>query len=152
MAVKRTMAEHGLTGTVRLYGTPAEETVVGKVYMAKAGLFDDLDASLDWHPSLETKVGNQSGQAMNNFEVEFFGQAAHSAADPMERPLGPGCRGDDELRGQHDAGTRPPHHPDPLRHSQRPGKPPTWCRNMPGSGTTSGIRPGPRWMPTTIGS
>ncbi len=55
---------------------------MGKVYMAKAGLFDDLDASLDWHPGLETKVGNQSGQAMNNFEVEFFGQAAHAAADP----------------------------------------------------------------------
>jgi aminobenzoyl-glutamate utilization protein B len=82
IAIKRTMEAHGLPGTVRLYGTPAEETVVGKVYMAKAGLFDDLDASLDWHPSLETKVGNSTGQAMNNFEVEFFGQAAHSAADP----------------------------------------------------------------------
>ena len=82
VALKRTMEAHGLRGTVRLYGTPAEETVVGKVYMAKAGLFDDLDASLDWHPSLETKVTNQSGQALNNFEVEFFGQAAHAAADP----------------------------------------------------------------------
>jgi len=82
IAVKRSMEAHGLAGTVRLYGTPAEETVVGKVYMAKAGLFDDLDASLDWHPGLETKVNNSSGQAMNNFEVEFFGQAAHAAADP----------------------------------------------------------------------
>lgn len=82
VAIKRTIEAHGLSGTVRLYGTPAEETVVGKVYMAKAGLFDDLDAVLDWHPSLETKVRNQSGQAMNNFEVEFYGQAAHSAADP----------------------------------------------------------------------
>ena len=82
MALKRTIEEHGLSGPVRLYGTPAEETVVGKVYMAKAGLFDDLDAALDWHPSLETKVGNQTGQAMNNFQVEFFGQAAHAAADP----------------------------------------------------------------------
>lgn len=82
IALKRTMEEHGITGTVRLYGTPAEETVVGKVYMAKAGLFDDLDAALDWHPAQETKVRNQSGQALNNFEVEFFGQTAHSAADP----------------------------------------------------------------------
>jgi aminobenzoyl-glutamate utilization protein B len=82
VALKRTIEAHGLSGTIRLYGTPAEETVVGKVYMAKAGLFDDLDAVLDWHPSLETKVSNQSGQAMNNFEVEFYGQAAHSAADP----------------------------------------------------------------------
>ena len=82
VAIKRTMEAHGLSGTVKLFGTPAEETVVGKVYMAKAGLFDDLDVALDWHPGLETKVGNQSGQAMNNFEVEFYGQAAHSAADP----------------------------------------------------------------------
>jgi len=82
IAVKRAMEAHGLAGTVRLYGTPAEETVVGKVYMAKAGLFDDLDASLDWHPGLETKVNNSTGQAMNNFQVEFFGQAAHAAADP----------------------------------------------------------------------
>ncbi len=82
VALKRTMESHGLQGTIRLYGSPAEETVVGKVYMAKAGLFDELDATLDWHPGLETRVSNQSGQAMNNFEVEFFGQAAHAAADP----------------------------------------------------------------------
>jgi len=82
IAVKRTMEEHGLTGTILLYGTPAEETVVGKVYMAKAGLFDDLDAAFDWHPGLDTGVRNSSGQAMNNFQVEFFGQAAHAAADP----------------------------------------------------------------------
>ena len=119
VAIKRTMEAHGLSGTVRLYGTPAEETVVGKVYMAKAGLFDDLDAVLDWHPSLETKVSNQSGQAMNNFEVEFFGQAAHCGRGSVERPVGPGRRGDDGLRGQHDAGARPAHDPDPLRHSQR---------------------------------
>ena len=82
IAVKRAMEEHGIQGTVRLYGTPAEETVVGKVYMAKAGVFDDLDAAFDWHPGLETGVRNSPGQAMNNFQVEFFGQAAHSAADP----------------------------------------------------------------------
>ncbi len=82
MAIKRAMEAHGLRGTVRLYGTPAEETVVGKVYMAKAGLFDDLDAAIEWHPYLDTGVRNQPGRAMNNFTVEFFGQAAHSSADP----------------------------------------------------------------------
>jgi len=80
--MKRAMDEHGLQGTIRLYGTPAEETVVGKVYMTKAGVFDDLDAALEWHPDLETKTGNQHTQAMNNFEVEFRGQAAHGAFDP----------------------------------------------------------------------
>ena len=82
IALKRTMQEHGLAGTVRLYGSPAEETVVGKVYMANAGVFDDLDAALDWHPDVKTGVANQSGQALNNFTVEFFGQAAHGAYDP----------------------------------------------------------------------
>ncbi len=82
VAVKRAMAEQGLGGSVRLYGTPAEETLVGKVYMAREGLFDDLDAALEWHPATETGVRNQPGRAMNNFTVEFFGQAAHAAVDP----------------------------------------------------------------------
>ncbi len=82
IALKRTMEAHDLGGTIRLYGTPAEETVVGKVYMAKAGLFDDLDAAITWHPDLLTETENQPGRAMNNFMVEFFGQAAHASADP----------------------------------------------------------------------
>jgi aminobenzoyl-glutamate utilization protein B len=82
IALKRTMQKHGLAGTVKLFGTPAEETVVGKVYMAKAGIFAGLDAALEWHPSQETEVRNQSGRALNNFEVEFFGQAAHASSDP----------------------------------------------------------------------
>ena len=82
IALKRTMEEHDLNGTIRLYGTPAEETVVGKVYMAKAGVFDDLDAAIEWHPGLEIGTHNQPGRAMNNFTVEFFGQSAHSSADP----------------------------------------------------------------------
>jgi len=82
IALKRTLEREGLEGTIKLYGTPAEETVVGKVYMARDGLFDDLDASLTWHPGLETEVDNSMSLAMNNFEVEFRGQAAHGAADP----------------------------------------------------------------------
>jgi aminobenzoyl-glutamate utilization protein B len=82
IAIKRMMDEHGTPGTVRLYGTPAEETVVGKVYMARDGLFDDLDAAIVWHPGQETKVSNNRARALNNFEVTFRGQAAHGAADP----------------------------------------------------------------------
>jgi len=82
VAMRRVTEKYGLPGTVRLYGTPAEETLVGKVYMAKEGVFDDLDAALEWHPSTKTKVRNQPGRAMNNFEVEFFGQAAHASGDP----------------------------------------------------------------------
>jgi aminobenzoyl-glutamate utilization protein B len=82
VAIKRTMQEQDIEGTIVLYGTPAEETVVGKVFMAREGLFDDMDAVLDWHPSDETKTRNDPGQAMNSFTVEFFGQAAHGAYDP----------------------------------------------------------------------
>lgn len=82
IALKRTMLIHNIKGTVKLFGTPAEETVVGKVYMVNAGLFDDIDMTLDWHPFYVTEVSNQQGQALNNFQVEFFGKAAHGAFDP----------------------------------------------------------------------
>ena len=82
IALKRTMASQGMKGTVKLFGTPAEETLVGKVYMAAAGVFDGIDITLDWHPFYYTEVTNDQGQAMNNFQVEFFGKAAHGAFDP----------------------------------------------------------------------
>ena len=82
IAIKRTMITNKITGTIKLFGTPAEETVVGKVYMARDGIFDGLDAVIEWHPSTETTAGYERSIALNNFEVEFFGQAAHGAADP----------------------------------------------------------------------
>ncbi len=82
IALKILMEENNLKGTLKLFGSPAEETLVGKVYMAKAGVFNGLDAVIDWHPSTENEVRNQAGRAMNSFEVEFFGQAAHGSADP----------------------------------------------------------------------
>jgi aminobenzoyl-glutamate utilization protein B len=82
IALSRVLGRENLPGTIRVFGTPAEETLVGKVYMAKAGVFDNLDAVIDWHPGTATGVRNQPGRAMNSFEVEFFGQAAHSSADP----------------------------------------------------------------------
>jgi aminobenzoyl-glutamate utilization protein B len=82
IALKRTMEIHGIEGSVRLFGTPAEETLVGKVYMANAGVFDGIDMTMDWHPFQETGVSNDQGQAMNSFQVEFFGKSAHGAYDP----------------------------------------------------------------------
>jgi len=82
MALKRVMQAQGLKGTIKLYGTPAEETLIGKTYMARDGLFQGLDATLEWHPSTHTAVGNTANQANNNFAVEFFGQPAHAASDP----------------------------------------------------------------------
>lgn len=82
IAVKELIQQGKLKGTVRFYGTPAEEAVNGKVYMARAGLFNDLDVCFDWHPDAEIKAGVQSSQAVVDFNVEFYGKAAHAAYDP----------------------------------------------------------------------
>ncbi len=82
LALKDIMEKHSLPGTLKLYGCPAEEDVGGKLYMARAGLFDDLDACLAWHPSYETSVDVDSGQAVDDLQVEFFGKTAHAAFDP----------------------------------------------------------------------
>jgi aminobenzoyl-glutamate utilization protein B len=82
VAIKEQIAAGKLKGTVRFYGTPAEEAVGGKVYMAREGLFDDLDAVLAWHPGDKTEADMNSSQAMVDLVVEFHGKAAHAAADP----------------------------------------------------------------------
>lgn len=81
-ALRREIASGALDGTIRLYGTPAEESVGGKLYMAREGLFDDVDVCLAWHPSDETRADVDSSQALVDFVVEFFGKTAHAAYDP----------------------------------------------------------------------
>ncbi|GAA0878073.1 M20 family metallopeptidase [Algoriphagus jejuensis] len=81
-AIKDLIAEGKLKGTVRFYGTPAEEKYFGKLWMIRAGLMDDVDVMMDWHPAAETQTSVQKGLAMVDFIVEFNGQAAHAAADP----------------------------------------------------------------------
>ncbi len=82
VAVKELIASGKLKGTVRFYGTPAEEDLAGKVYMARAGVFNDLDVCLDWHPDYENKANMQSSQAIVSYTVKFKGKSAHAAADP----------------------------------------------------------------------
>jgi aminobenzoyl-glutamate utilization protein B len=82
IAIKEAMDRGEISGTVRYYGTPAEEKYFGKLYLARDGKFDDLDACLDWHPSDKTKTDVQSSLALVDFIVEFRGQAAHAALDP----------------------------------------------------------------------
>jgi len=83
-AIKELIAAGKLKGTIRFYGTPAEENVGGKVYMAREGLFNDLDICLDWHPDSEIKANMQSSQSMVNLLVEFKGVSAHAAFDPWD--------------------------------------------------------------------
>jgi aminobenzoyl-glutamate utilization protein B len=82
VAIKELIEQGKLKGTIRFYGTPAEEAVGGKIYMARDGLFSDVDVCLDWHPDVEISANMQSSQAMVDFVVEFKGKAAHAAADP----------------------------------------------------------------------
>jgi aminobenzoyl-glutamate utilization protein B len=81
-AIKELIEKGELQGTIRFYGTPAEEKFFGKLWMIRAGLFEDVDVVMDWHPSAETMADVQSSLALVDFQVEFFGQAAHASADP----------------------------------------------------------------------
>ena len=82
LSIKELIAAGKLKGTIRFYGTPAEEDLAGKVYMARAGLFNDLDVCLDWHPDYENKANMQSSQAVIHYNISFNGKSAHAAADP----------------------------------------------------------------------
>jgi aminobenzoyl-glutamate utilization protein B len=82
LAIKELIAAGELSGTIRFYGTPAEEAVGGKVYMLRAGLFDDLDVALAWHPSDEIVADTKGNQAVVDFVVDFEGRTAHAAYDP----------------------------------------------------------------------
>lgn len=82
VSIKELIAAGKLKGTIRFYGTPAEEDLAGKVWMAKEGLFNDLDVCLDWHPDYENKANMQSSQAITDYTISFKGKSAHAAADP----------------------------------------------------------------------
>jgi aminobenzoyl-glutamate utilization protein B len=84
LALKEILQAHNIEGTVRLYGCPAEEDVGGKMYMAREGLFDDLDVCLAWHPDQSTQVDVQSSQAVDDLKIEFFGKTSHAAFDPWK--------------------------------------------------------------------
>jgi aminobenzoyl-glutamate utilization protein B len=82
VAIKEAIAAGQLAGTIRFYGTPAEESVGGKVYMVRAGLFKDVDVALAWHPDTENRPDTQGGQAIVDMVVEFKGKTSHAAFDP----------------------------------------------------------------------
>ena len=82
MSLKAAMEQENIKGTIRFYGCPAEETLVGKVFMARAGVFNDLDAALSWHPGSTNIVWNGSSLALNSFKVNFYGVASHAGGKP----------------------------------------------------------------------
>jgi aminobenzoyl-glutamate utilization protein B len=82
IATKEWLARAGRPGTVRYYGTPAEEGGGGKVYLLLAGLFADVDAVLGWHPSDRNSADVSSTLANIGATFRFVGVASHAAAAP----------------------------------------------------------------------
>ncbi|HEX8969308.1 MAG TPA: M20 family metallopeptidase [Chloroflexota bacterium] len=77
-----------LTGSIWVLGTPAEESAAqnsgGKVHMVNAGIFEDVDAAIMFHPGTETAVTLDRSLAARGFEFYFHGRAAHAAGAPEE--------------------------------------------------------------------
>ncbi|GAB2671496.1 M20 family metallopeptidase [Flavihumibacter cheonanensis] len=82
IAVKEQLQAQGWKGTIKVYGTPAEEGGSGKVYMVRAGLFDGVDAVLHWHPADENTTWADGALANKSAKFRFYGTAAHAAAAP----------------------------------------------------------------------
>jgi len=82
IAVKEAMAKHRIDGTVRLFGTPSEDTHGGKVWMVREGVFDGLDAVFSWHPTEQNKTEYGGCLAVQLLDVEFFGTTSHAGVSP----------------------------------------------------------------------
>lgn len=83
IAIKNWLKENAQSGTIRVYGTPAEEGGGGKVYMVRAGLFEDVDAVLHWHPSSANSANAASSLANKSAKFRFRGIASHAAGAPQ---------------------------------------------------------------------
>ena len=82
IAVKHWMEDNDVAGTLRFYGCPAEEGGAGKVYLVRAGLFDDVDAVIHWHPSDGNSADAASSLSNKSAKFRFYGVSAHAASAP----------------------------------------------------------------------
>lgn len=82
IAVKNWLKTTGRKGTIHFYGTPAEEGGAGKVYMVRAGLFQDVDAVIHWHPGDDNNANPISSLSNKSAKFRFRGIASHAAASP----------------------------------------------------------------------
>src|SRR5690349_4320785 len=81
-AVKDYLEAHGIKGRVRYYGCPAEEGGSAKGFMVRAGVFDDVDIAISWHPAAFSGVNEAKSLAVMCMEFSFTGRASHAAAAP----------------------------------------------------------------------
>lgn len=82
IAVRNWLEASGTPGRIRLYGTPAEEGGSGKVYMTRAGLFDDVDVAIHWHADDENSAAARTSLANRSAKFRFTGISAHAAGAP----------------------------------------------------------------------
>jgi aminobenzoyl-glutamate utilization protein B len=80
--LKKLLETKNLSGTVKVFGTPAEEGGSGKVYMVREGLFKDVDAVIHWHPGDRNQVTMRSALANKSAKFRFYGLSAHASASP----------------------------------------------------------------------
>ncbi len=80
--IKKLIEAKKLTGTVRVYGCPAEEGGSGKVYMVRAGLFKDVDVAVHWHPGNSNNVTMTSALANTSAKFRFYGLSSHASMAP----------------------------------------------------------------------
>lgn len=81
-ALKSWMVAEQIPGTIRVYGCPAEEIVIGKIQMNEQGVFDELDVAVTWHPFDRNRVSYDIWQAQDIKNYKFYGVAAHASKYP----------------------------------------------------------------------
>lgn len=82
VVVKKWLESTGREGTIQLIGCPGEEGGSGKTFMAKKGVFNDLDSALAWHPASVNAVMSVSTLANYQVYFRFKGIASHAATSP----------------------------------------------------------------------
>lgn len=82
VSIKNWLVKNKRQGTIKLIGTPAEESGGGKVYMVRSGLFNNIDAVLNWHPADHNQANAETCLAFKQGKFRFYGQSAHAAAMP----------------------------------------------------------------------
>src|SRR5699024_6214580 len=81
IAVKKAMVEDNIPGMIKFYGCPAEETMIGKIYMVREQIFADTDVCLTWHPGAHNSLWASSTLAMNSVKFTFHGKASHRSEE-----------------------------------------------------------------------
>jgi len=84
MAVKQAMQEEKIPGTIKFFGCPGEESLDGKVFMVREGLFKEVEAVLSHHPAFYNLAMQRNTNALNSVKFHFYGKAAHAGAFPAD--------------------------------------------------------------------